>query len=71
MLGEKYDSAFDAACCGGPTLHRWTPHPAMEECVVCQSRQREWPGVFRPCYIAKQLANFEDAKGVFEEVGEP
>lgn len=58
----EYNSVNDAACCGGPTLHRWSPHPAMEECVVCQARQQEWAEAedTRPCAAAKRCPDFED-----------
>lgn len=56
----EYNSARDAACCGGPTLHRWTPHPAMEECVVCQNRRLEWSEECKPCEAAKRCEDFEE-----------
>jgi hypothetical protein len=62
----EYNSAFDAACCGGPTLHRWTPHPPMEECVVCQRRKNSWPEEFKPCSEAKRCEDFDELKQQIE-----
>ena len=62
----EYTSTFDAACCGGPTLHRWTPWPAMEECVVCGERRIRWPDEAVPCKAAKQCADFEEYESQVE-----
>lgn len=55
-----YDSAFDAACCGGPTLFRYSPAPSMEECVVCEVRKRNWPEKENPCPRARSCHDFAE-----------
>jgi len=56
----EYNSAFDAACLGGPTLHRWTPHPPMEECIVCQQRRLEFPDEPKACEYAKKCEDYTE-----------